>query len=205
MTRPVFVNIGERTNVTGSPRFAKLIKEGNFDAALTVARQQVESGANIIDINFDEGLLDSEACMERFLNLIAAEPDISRVPVMIDSSKWSVLERGLRCVQGKCIVNSISLKEGEAKFLEQARLDLRRGHDRQLGLGNLAVVGEHRLLVGPVGIGRQQHHRGAARLGGLLRPAAGLQRAIRGAARGAGIQMPLRWSRIFGLAVVVQN
>jgi 5-methyltetrahydrofolate--homocysteine methyltransferase len=123
----LFYMVGERTNVTGSPRFAKLIKEGNFDAALTVARQQVESGANVIDINFDEGLLDSEACMERFLNLIAAEPDISRVPVMLDSSKWSVLERGLRCVQGKCIVNSISLKEGEAKFIEQARLLQRYG------------------------------------------------------------------------------
>jgi len=123
----LFYMIGERTNVTGSPKFAKLIKEGNFDAALAVARQQVESGANIIDINFDEGMLDSEACMERFLNLIAAEPDISRVPVMIDSSKWSVLERGLRCVQGKCIVNSISLKEGEEKFIEQARLVQRYG------------------------------------------------------------------------------
>ncbi len=123
----LFYMIGERTNVTGSPKFAKLIKEGNFDAALAVARQQVESGANIIDINFDEGMLDSEACMERFLNLIAAEPDISRVPVMIDSSKWSVLERGLRCVQGKCIVNSISLKEGEEKFIQQARLVQRYG------------------------------------------------------------------------------
>jgi 5-methyltetrahydrofolate--homocysteine methyltransferase len=123
----LFYMVGERTNVTGSPRFAKLIKEGNFDAALAVARQQVESGANVIDINFDEGLLDSEACMERFLNLIAAEPDISRVPVMLDSSKWSVLERGLRCVQGKCIVNSISLKEGEEKFVEQARLLQRYG------------------------------------------------------------------------------
>ncbi len=123
----LFYMVGERTNVTGSPKFAKLIKEGNFDAALAVARQQVENGANIIDINFDEGMLDSEACMERFLNLIAAEPDISRVPVMIDSSKWSVLERGLRCVQGKCIVNSISLKEGETKFIEQARLVQRYG------------------------------------------------------------------------------
>ncbi len=117
----LFYMVGERTNVTGSPKFAKLIKEGNFEAALAVARQQVESGANIIDVNFDEGMLDSEACMKRFLNLIASEPDIARVPVMIDSSKWSVLEAGLTCVQGKCIVNSISLKEGEEKFLEQAR------------------------------------------------------------------------------------
>ena len=106
----LFVNIGERTNVSGSAKFRKLITEGDFDAALDVARQQVENGAQIIDINMDEGLLDSEAAMVRFLNLIAAEPDISRVPVMIDSSKWSVIEAGLKCVQGKSIVNSISLK-----------------------------------------------------------------------------------------------
>lgn len=117
-----FVLVGERTNVTGSPRFRKLIKEDNFDEALSVARQQVENGANIIDINFDEGLLDSEACMQRFLNLIAAEPDIARVPIMIDSSKWSVIEAGLKCAQGKCIVNSISLKEGEEAFIKQAAL-----------------------------------------------------------------------------------
>lgn len=116
-----FLMVGERTNVTGSPRFAKLIKENQFEEALSVARSQVENGANILDINFDEGMLDSEACMTHFLNLIAAEPDISRVPIMIDSSKWSVLEAGLKCVQGKAIVNSISLKEGEAVFLEQAR------------------------------------------------------------------------------------
>jgi 5-methyltetrahydrofolate--homocysteine methyltransferase len=116
-----FLNIGERTNVTGSPKFAKLIKAGDFDAAVAVARQQVENGAQVIDVNFDEGMLDSEACMTRFLNLIAAEPDIARVPVMLDSSKWSVLEAGLRCLQGKGIVNSISLKEGETKFLDQAR------------------------------------------------------------------------------------
>lgn len=116
-----FLMVGERTNVTGSPRFAKLIKDGNFEEALTVARQQVENGANILDINFDEGLLDSESCMTHFLNLIAAEPDISRVPIMIDSSKWSVLEAGLKCVQGKAIVNSISLKEGEEVFIRQAR------------------------------------------------------------------------------------
>lgn len=122
-----FIMIGERTNVTGSPQFAKLIKAGDFDGALAVARQQVENGANIIDVNFDEALLDSEACMTRFLNLIASEPDIARVPIMIDSSKWSVIEAGLRCAQGKCIVNSISLKEGEEKFLHQARLAMRYG------------------------------------------------------------------------------
>lgn len=116
-----FLMVGERTNVTGSPKFAKLIKADDFDTALAVARQQVENGANIIDINFDEALLDSKACMEHFLNLIASEPDISRVPIMIDSSKWEVLEAGLRCLQGKCIVNSISLKEGEEVFLEHAR------------------------------------------------------------------------------------
>ena len=123
----LFVNIGERTNVAGSAKFRKLIVAGDFDAALEVARQQVENGAQIIDINMDEGLLDSEAAMVRFLNLIAAEPDISRVPVMIDSSKWSVIEAGLKCVQGKAIVNSISLKEGEESFLEQAELVRRYG------------------------------------------------------------------------------
>jgi 5-methyltetrahydrofolate--homocysteine methyltransferase len=122
-----FVMVGERTNVTGSPQFRKLIEQGNFDQALVVARQQVENGANIIDVNFDEGLLDSEACMTRFLNLIASEPDICRVPIMIDSSKWSVIEAGLKCVQGKCIVNSISLKEGEAQFLKHAELVRRYG------------------------------------------------------------------------------
>jgi 5-methyltetrahydrofolate--homocysteine methyltransferase len=116
-----FILIGERTNVTGSPKFRALIEEDKFEEALSVARQQVENGANIIDVNFDEGLLDSEGCMRRFLNLIASEPDIARVPIMIDSSKWSVLEAGLQCVQGKAVVNSISLKEGEAKFKEQAR------------------------------------------------------------------------------------
>jgi len=117
-----FVNVGERTNVTGSRRFARLIKEGDYEEALTVARQQVENGAQIIDINMDEGLLDAEAAMVRFLNLVATEPDIARVPVMIDSSKWSVIEAGLKCVQGKSIVNSISLKEGEDAFIRQARL-----------------------------------------------------------------------------------
>ncbi len=116
-----FVNIGERTNVTGSRKFARLIKEEKFEEALSVARQQVENGAQMIDVNMDEGLLDSEAVMQLFLNLIASEPDISRVPVVIDSSKWSVIEAGLQCIQGKGIVNSISLKEGEEVFIEQAR------------------------------------------------------------------------------------
>lgn len=122
-----FLLVGERTNVTGSPKFKKLVKEGDINAALEIARQQVENGANIIDINFDEGLLDSEALMVQFLNLIAAEPDISRVPIMLDSSKWDILEAGLRCAQGKCIVNSISLKEGEEKFIAQAKLVRRYG------------------------------------------------------------------------------
>ena len=122
-----FVNVGERTNVTGSPRFAKLIKNEKFEDALVVARQQVENGAQIIDVNMDEGMLDSEAAMVQFLNLIASEPDISRVPIMIDSSKWSVIEAGLKCIQGKGVVNSISLKEGEEQFLEHARLIRRYG------------------------------------------------------------------------------
>lgn len=116
-----FVNIGERTNVTGSARFKKLIMAGDYTAAVEVARQQVENGAQIVDVNMDEGLLDSEAAMEQFLKLITAEPDISRVPVMIDSSKWSVIEAGLKCVSGKPIVNSISMKEGEEAFLDHAR------------------------------------------------------------------------------------
>ncbi len=116
-----FVNVGERTNVTGSARFRKLIQADAYDKAVEVARQQVESGAQVIDINMDEGLLDAERAMTTFLHLIAAEPDIARVPVMIDSSKWTVIEAGLKCVQGRAIVNSISLKEGEAQFLEQAR------------------------------------------------------------------------------------
>ena len=122
-----FINVGERTNVAGSPRFAKMIREGRFEDALSVARQQVENGAQIIDVNMDEGMLDSEEAMLTFLNLIAAESDIARVPIMIDSSKWSVLEIGLQCVQGKGIVNSISLKEGEEQFLEQASLIRRYG------------------------------------------------------------------------------
>ncbi len=117
-----FIMIGERTNITGSKRFARLIKAGQFEEALQVARDQVEGGANIIDVNMDEGLIDGEKAMTRFLNLVSAEPDIARVPVMIDSSKWSVIEAGLKCMQGKPVVNSISLKEGEDRFLEQARL-----------------------------------------------------------------------------------
>ena len=126
-TASQFLMIGERTNVTGSPRFAKLIKENKYEEALRVARQQVENGANIIDVNFDEGLIDGEQAMTTFMNLVMSEPDIAKVPVMIDSSKWSVIEAGLKCVQGKCIVNSISLKEGEAKFIEQAEIVKRHG------------------------------------------------------------------------------
>jgi 5-methyltetrahydrofolate--homocysteine methyltransferase len=123
----LFVNVGERTNVTGSKAFARLILAGQFEEAVAVARQQVDNGAQVIDVNMDEAMLDSAAAMTRFLNLIGAEPDIARVPVMIDSSKWSVIEAGLKCVQGKGIVNSISLKEGEAEFLRQARLARRYG------------------------------------------------------------------------------
>ena len=122
-----FVNIGERTNVTGSPKFAKLILAGNYEAALTIAKQQVENGAQMIDVNMDEAMLDSEKAMTTFLNLVASEPDIARVPVMIDSSKWSVIEAGLKCLQGKGVVNSISLKEGEEKFVRQAKLIRRYG------------------------------------------------------------------------------
>ena len=122
-----FVNIGERTNVTGSPVFAKLVLAGDYEKAVSVARQQVEGGAQIIDVNMDEGMLDSKAAMEKFLRLIAGESDIARVPVMVDSSKWEVIEAGLRCLQGKGIVNSISLKEGEEKFIAQARLIRRYG------------------------------------------------------------------------------
>jgi 5-methyltetrahydrofolate--homocysteine methyltransferase len=122
-----FLMVGERTNVTGSPRFRKLIEADDFEAALAVAKQQVENGANVIDVNFDAALIDGEACMTRFLNLVAGEPDIVRVPLMIDSSKWSVIEAGLKVTQGKCIVNSISLKEGEDSFKKQANLALRYG------------------------------------------------------------------------------
>jgi 5-methyltetrahydrofolate--homocysteine methyltransferase len=123
----LFVNVGERTNVTGSKAFARLILNEQYDEALAVARQQVENGAQIIDINMDEAMLDSQAAMTRFLNLIASEPDIARVPIMIDSSKWSVIEAGLKCVQGKAVVNSISMKEGEEEFLRQAKLCRRYG------------------------------------------------------------------------------
>lgn len=125
--RPVFINVGERTNVTGSAKFRKLVVEGDYSAALNVARQQVEAGAQIIDVNMDEGLLDGVVAMRTFLNLIAAEPDIARVPVMIDSSKWEVIEAGLKCVQGKPIVNSISMKEGEQAFRDHAIKCLRYG------------------------------------------------------------------------------
>ena len=125
--RPTFINVGERTNVTGSAKFRKLIVEGDYAEALSVARQQVEAGAQVIDVNMDEGLLDGAQAMRTFLNLIAAEPDIARVPVMIDSSKWEVIEAGLKCVQGKPIVNSISMKAGEAEFREQAVKCLRYG------------------------------------------------------------------------------
>jgi 5-methyltetrahydrofolate--homocysteine methyltransferase len=123
----LFVNVGERTNVTGSAMFKRLIMEGDYETALDVARQQVENGAQIIDINMDEGLLESKEAMVRFLNLIASEPDISRVPIMLDSSKWEIIEAGLQCIQGKGVVNSISMKEGEEKFIQQARLVRRYG------------------------------------------------------------------------------
>lgn len=123
----LFVNVGERTNVTGSAQFRKLIKEERYEEAVEVARQQVDSGAQILDVNMDEGLIDSEKAMTRFLNLIMSEPDIARIPVMVDSSKWSVIEAGLKCLQGKSVVNSISLKEGEAVFVEHARKVLRYG------------------------------------------------------------------------------
>ena len=122
-----FINIGERTNVTGSKKFARLILNDKFDEALDVARQQVENGAQIIDINMDEGMLDGKAAMVHFLNLIASEPDISRVPVMIDSSKWEIIEAGLKALQGKGIVNSISLKDGEEAFIERAKRIKRYG------------------------------------------------------------------------------
>ncbi|UZE97890.1 methionine synthase [Alkalimarinus alittae] len=123
----LFINVGERTNVTGSAKFLRLIKEEQFEEALDVARQQVENGAQIIDINMDEGMLESKEAMNKFLKLIASEPDISKVPIMVDSSKWDVIEEGLRCIQGKAVVNSISLKEGEAEFIEKAKSCMRYG------------------------------------------------------------------------------
>ena len=123
----LFVNVGERTNVTGSKAFARMILNGQFEEALAVARQQVENGAQVVDVNMDEAMLDSQAAMVKFLNLMASEPDIARVPVMVDSSKWSVIEAGLRCLQGKGIVNSISMKEGVDEFKRQARLVKRYG------------------------------------------------------------------------------
>ncbi|WP_414647193.1 dihydropteroate synthase, partial [Delftia acidovorans] len=123
----LFVNVGERTNVTGSKAFARMILNEQYEEALSVARQQVENGAQVIDVNMDEAMLDSKAAMVRFLNLIASEPDIAKVPVMVDSSKWEVIEAGLRCLQGKGIVNSISMKEGLDEFKRQARLIRRYG------------------------------------------------------------------------------
>ena len=122
-----FVNVGERTNVTGSAKFRKLVTAGDYNAALAVAREQVENGAQVIDVNMDEGLLESEQAMVTFLNLIASEPDIARVPVMIDSSKFAIIEAGLKCVQGKAVVNSISMKEGEAEFIKHAKVVRRHG------------------------------------------------------------------------------
>jgi 5-methyltetrahydrofolate--homocysteine methyltransferase len=117
-----FINVGERTNVTGSKKFARLIREGLFEEALSVARQQVESGAQVLDINMDDALLDGEKAMIHFANLVQSEPDIAKIPIMLDSSKFNIIEAGLKCIQGKCIVNSISLKEGEAKFIKEAQI-----------------------------------------------------------------------------------
>ena len=122
-----FVNVGERTNVAGSRKFLRLINEEKFDEALAIAREQVDNGAQIIDVNMDDGLIDGKKAMVTFLNLIAAEPDISRVPIMIDSSKWDIIEAGLQVVQGKCVVNSISLKEGESEFIAHAKKIKRYG------------------------------------------------------------------------------
>src|SRR6201991_734918 len=116
----LFVNVGERTNVTGSKKFARLIRENKYEDALSVARQQVESGAQVLDVNMDDALLDGVQAMTTFINLLQAEPDIAKIPIMLDSSKFSIIEAGLKCIQGKCIVNSISMKEGEEKFIEQA-------------------------------------------------------------------------------------
>ncbi|MEY3927642.1 MAG: methionine synthase, partial [Bacteroidota bacterium] len=129
-----FVNVGERTNVTGSRKFLRLIQEGNYDAALDIARDQVTGGAQILDVNMDEGMLDGVEAMTTFLNLIASEPDIARIPIMIDSSKWEIIAAGLKCVQGKAVVNSISLKAGEAEFLYQAR------HCRRFGAAVIVMA-----------------------------------------------------------------
>src|SRR6478609_4675559 len=117
-----FVNVGERTNVTGSKKFARLIRENKYEEALSVARQQVENGAQIIDVNMDDALLDGVQAMTTFINLVQSEPDIAKIPIMLDSSKFAIIEAGLKCIQGKCIVNSISMKEGEEKFIEQAEI-----------------------------------------------------------------------------------
>jgi len=146
----LFVNVGERTNVTGSAVFLRLIKEGDFESALNVARQQVENGAQIIDVNMDEGLLDSSAVMQQFLRMVATEPDICRVPVMIDSSKWSVIETGLKCLQGKCVVNSISMKEGEKLFLEQARLARRYGAHSMKMVKPILLIVKYRFVRAPI-------------------------------------------------------
>src|ERR1700759_2898774 len=123
----VYIMIGERTNVAGSPKFAKLVKEGKFEEAVSIARQQVENGANVIDICMDEGMIDGVAAMSRFLQLLASEPEVAKVPFMVDSSKWEVIHAGLKCMQGKGTVNSISLKEGEAAFKQRARAILKYG------------------------------------------------------------------------------
>src|SRR6516162_2654523 len=123
----VYIMIGERTNVAGSPKFARLIKEGKYEEAVSIARQQVENGANVVDICMDEGMIDGVAAMTRFLQLLQSEPEVAKVPFMLDSSKWEVIQAGLKCMQGKGIVNSISLKEGEAKFREHAKKVLKYG------------------------------------------------------------------------------
>src|SRR5437660_72895 len=141
-----FVVIGERTNITGSPKFSKLILAGDFEGALAVARQQVQGGANLLDVNMDEGMIDSEASMIRFLNLIGSEPEIARIPIVIDSSKWSVIEAGLKCLQGKAVVNSISLKNGEEEFLRQAMHGGFLYHAIRAGL-DMAIVNAGQLAV----------------------------------------------------------
>ncbi len=174
----LFVNVGERTNITGSAKFRNLIKDGDYDAALSVAAQQVENGAQVIDVNMDEGMIDGVAAMDRFTKLIASEPDISRVPIMVDSSKWEVIEAGLKNVQGKAIVNSISMKEGEEKFREQATLVKKYGaaavvmafdEDGQAdNLERRKAICEraYRILVDEVGFPARGHHLRPERLRG---------------------------------------